>query len=150
MRCLALLLGLLPASLFGCSSDDRRLAVFPVRGQAFKKEVSGTLTPLKGAKLVFVPLANSEKFMNYPSARTEADGAFRLGTYGDFDGAPEGEYIVTVEWKDRGTPKYDVLAHGETDRGPDKLNGKYANAATSTLRATIVAGKNLSIHIPAP
>jgi hypothetical protein len=36
-----------------------------------------------------------------PYGVTDADGNFAIGSYSVGDGAPEGEYIVTIEWKER-------------------------------------------------
>jgi hypothetical protein len=55
-----------------------------------------------------------------------------------------------VEWKERYQPSKDVMGRGEIDKGPDKLSGKYAHSSTSPLRATIAAGQELSIIVPAP
>ena len=57
----------------------------------------------------------------------EADGSFKLSTYAGFDGAPLGEYQVTV-----------TLGKSSVKNLP----AKYAKTATSGLTATIQAGKN--------
>ncbi len=122
----------------------------PVGGSLLLQQKDGQMVPMAGAKLVLVPVVGADKTRLFPSARAGADGAFRLGTEGADDGAVEGEYVVTVEWKDRYKPKVDMMGRGEIDRGPDKLKGAYANQATSPLRATVAAGKDLKVVVPAP
>jgi hypothetical protein len=57
-----------------------------------------------------------------PSAVTDDKGEFQLTSYTSNDGAPEGEYIVTIEWRDKSG-----LTMGEYE-GPDQLGGAYAKA----------------------
>jgi len=59
-------------------------------------------------------------------------------TYSLGDGAPEGEYAVTVLWIDPMSPYDecgDVTLH-------DVLKGRYLDATQSTLRASVVPGSN--------
>jgi len=58
------------------------------------------------------------------------DGAFRLSTYDPNDGAPAGEYYVSVIWP----------TDGREDE--DKLNGRYRDPKTSQLTATVKEGSN--------
>ena len=57
---------------------------------------SGTVTrggkPVEGATVAFI----NEKMARNPTGQTDAQGKFQLGTYGNTDGAPAGDYIVTV------------------------------------------------------
>jgi hypothetical protein len=57
-----------------------------------------------------------------PSGVTDEKGEFQLTSYTANDGAPEGEYVVAIEWRDRSG-----LSMGEFE-GPDQLGGAYANA----------------------
>jgi hypothetical protein len=71
-----------------------------------------------------------------PRGQVEADGTFTLTTYEAGDGAPAGEYQVTVEW---------WLASGKPgdDRPPaNRLPARYARAETSKLTARIEPGTN--------
>jgi hypothetical protein len=55
-----------------------------------------------------------------PQAMTDSKGEFLITSYYAEDGAPEGEYVVTIEWRERSGPmktEYD---------GPDRLGGTYA------------------------
>lgn len=55
-----------------------------------------------------------------PYAVTDANGNFAITSYVTGDGAPEGEYVVTVEWRERSG----VL--GNNYDGMDRLDGAYA------------------------
>jgi hypothetical protein len=67
-----------------------------------------------------------------PRGKVGADGKFALTTYDGNDGAPAGEYKVTVElW----------LSSGRDDAAPtNRLPIRYANPDTSGLTATVNAG----------
>ena len=63
-----------------------------------------------------------------PRAEVGADGWFDVNMYGNKDGAPAGEYIVTVIWEGEG--------------GFDKLKGQYSDPTKSKLRASVKEGRN--------
>jgi hypothetical protein len=67
-----------------------------------------------------------------PQGWTGADGRFVLSTYGVNDGAPAGDYQVSIEWP----------AWRKKTLGPDKLGGKFSDAKQSGLKAHIDKGKN--------
>ena len=64
-------------------------------------------------------------------AMTDDAGKFKISTYGDNDGAPAGEYAVTITWRQRSG-----LLKNQFD-GPDRLKGKYNNKEQSGLKVTI-------------
>lgn len=72
-----------------------------------------------------------------PSGRVEADGSFRLSTYAENDGAPAGEYAVTVVWP--GPPPKD-LRGDPGEEGPDRLSGRYRDPAKAAWRVTVGEG----------
>ncbi|HLN29265.1 MAG TPA: hypothetical protein VK395_16065 [Gemmataceae bacterium] len=86
--------------------------------------------PANNADITFYHLGDWGKETIIPMARTEEDGTFALATYAVKDGAPVGEYEVTVTW-----PAY---RHAR-DIGPDKLGGKFAKRGASGLKKTIEA-----------
>ena len=118
----------------GCSSSadsgDSK-AVHRVRGKVL---VGGQ--PAKGAFVLFVPV-NEPADPSDPRPRAEvgADGSFAISTYGVEDGAPAGEYVVTVTWPGG------VLPDGP-EEPPDKLLGKFDNPKKSNLRAVVKEGVN--------
>ncbi len=125
------------ATLAGCGSDQ--LPTYPVRGQLM---AGGQ--PAANAFVVFHPQGDDERLRKLrPTGRVAGDGSFTLTTYIADDGAPRGEYVVTVEWPGIDP---DMPASSEDSEaalsGPDRLQGRYQDAAASSLRATIVAGAN--------
>lgn len=122
-----LLLALLIFMGGACSSapQEDRKPVFPTRGQVF---VGGQ--PAESAFVLFTPVNEPAEAKDpRPRAEVEKDGSFALSTYGDKDGAPAGEYIVTVTWPDK-------------EEQADRLLGRYSDAARSALRATVKEGSN--------
>lgn len=111
--------GLLLAG-FGCGSSegDKKGATFPVKGQV---QLDGR--PLGGVFVVLHPLAGDPARRSY--GRTAADGTFVLSTYAHQDGAPAGEYIVTILWPD---------GEGQVPQ--------YARPETSGIRVEIKQGAN--------
>jgi hypothetical protein len=109
--------------LCGCARD-RRKPVFPVRGKVF---LDGK--PAAGATVFFYPVETDPEALA-PYGVADAGGSFTLTTYRTFDGAPAGEYVVTVRCP--GPPQ-----RPGDERGPDRLKGRYADPKTSELRATL-------------
>jgi hypothetical protein len=73
----------------GCSRSGPTL--YPVRGKILFEG-----QPARGATLVFHPLGNSDPNAVKPRAFVDRDGTFEVFTYAAGDGAPAGEYAVTV------------------------------------------------------
>ncbi|MCI0360017.1 MAG: hypothetical protein L0211_16190, partial [Planctomycetaceae bacterium] len=85
----------------GCSFTspvyENQKPVHPVRGSV---TVGGA--PAASAFVLFVPLNEpAEPVDPRPRAEVKEDGTFAISTYGSEDGAPVGEYIVTIVWEDR-------------------------------------------------
>ncbi len=124
---------LLVLAVPSCSSsrDGNRKPVHPVRGQVF---VQGK--PAVGAFVLFVPVNEpAEPKDPRPRATVEADGSFVVSTYGANDGAPAGEYVVTITWPGGTTPD-------GKEEPEDKLLGRYSNPVKSKLSATVKEGPN--------
>lgn len=87
--------------------------------------------PLVGA---YVVLHGQEK-TRAPRADglSEADGSIRFSTYTAFDGAPVGDYTVTVEQRN-------PLFLPEGKRGPDALGGRYAVKDRSPFVFKVTSG----------
>jgi hypothetical protein len=115
--CLALagLVMLLP------SCGKRRKPVYSVHGKILDNQDK----PAVGAMIVFHPVDDSD--LDKPLGYVQEDGSFSLTTYEKDDGAPEGEYVATIEWRPKGQ------GFGAPE-GPDRLNGQLNNKATSKLR----------------
>jgi hypothetical protein len=117
-------------SSVGCSKSDNHVPVHPVAG-AIKYQGR----PVVGAFVSLHPKTATEGVPN-PRATVEKDGSFTVSTYNGNDGAPEGEYIVTVQW-------YKPVRQGnDLVGGPNVLPVKYASARTSDVKIRVAAGKN--------
>jgi hypothetical protein len=125
------LLPLLLAAGLGCGGGDGRRPVFPVRGQVLYE---GKPTP--GAIVMFHPRADPDPDAPRPIARVNADGSFAPTTYASQDGAPAGEYAVTVTWI-KEVDSRDV--EGEV---PNQLPDRYAKPKTSGIIVQVQKGDN--------
>jgi hypothetical protein len=122
----------------GCSGGDRT-PVYPVQGQVkFKGE------PASGAFLVFHPVdapaaqaapeagaegAPAEPIR--PRATVLPDGSFTLTTFDGGDGAPAGEYAVTLQWYKT------VIRDKAPEAGPNVIPASYGKPDTTPLKITI-------------
>ena len=122
-RCLWLAL-IVAAFLPSACSRSTRKPVFPARGQVL---IDGK--PAVGATVFFYPVESDPEAIA-PYGVVDTNGTFTLTTYLTFDGAPAGEYVVTI--RAPGPPR-----RGEDEQGPDRLKGRYNDPKTSKLRATI-------------
>lgn len=122
--------------LGGCGdANENRLAVHPVSG----KVLNGG-KPAAGVQVVLHPLGNAaaKSAALYPNGVTDENGQFRLTSYAAEDGAPNGEWAVTLSWPDDSLPakmKEELLSNG--DSLPDRLKGRYATPDKSKWRITI-------------
>jgi hypothetical protein len=121
------------ASAAGCGKDagEPRVPVFPVKGEIV---IDGQPTP--GAFLVFHPVGQTGRDVLKPRGRANNDGTFQVGTYGSADGAPVGQYKVTVEY----TPLVD--RDGDVRAGPNVVPSQYSKAETTPLSADVKEGEN--------
>jgi hypothetical protein len=122
MRVCMLAATLMGLSLAGCGKQERPL--FPAEGQVFLNK-----EPVAGALVVLYPQGPLAREAAPARAQTGPDGRFRVGTRGADDGAPEGEYAVTVV-------SYPVRP-GDGGAGRNVLPKKYASPQTTDLRVTI-------------
>jgi hypothetical protein len=105
-----------------CTRHDSRVPVYPVRGLVLVGD-----KPAKNAFVVFHPEGAEGPQALRPYGHATADGSFKLTTFEADDGAPAGEYQVSVVW----------LADVGGEDPPDQLKGRYRNPQTSKLKATI-------------
>jgi hypothetical protein len=115
----------------GCARDEARAPVFPVHGQVRFKGA-----PAPGAFLVFHPLEDAGDEPLRPTGLVAPDGSFALTTYDKDDGAPPGDYAVTVEWRKLVTKGEDAEA------GPNILPDRYGRPETTPLKVTIAEEPN--------
>lgn len=64
--------------------------------------------PAAGAELTFYPVFAADAATPRPTATVDAEGRFRPATAGLGDGAPPGDYVVTVRWPP-GSPRAAAL-----------------------------------------
>jgi hypothetical protein len=122
------------ATTLACSAcsgkKDARVPVFPVHGQVL---LNGK--PVPYAFVVFHPVSGSGREDLHPRAHAEEDGSFWLSTYDSGDGAPAGEYVVTVQ-------QYKAPTESDREAAVNLLPAPYASPARSKLRARVEAGDN--------
>lgn len=130
-----LLDGILPADLKVPDSEEKGVQrkTVPTHPVSGKLAVDGK--PAGGVTVAFHRLnPDTEKYVYVCDGRTDDLGRFQVTTYYRFDGAPAGEFAVTV-----------VKAAGPGVEGePVKslLPEKYASAAATPLKVTIKEGTN--------
>jgi hypothetical protein len=123
------------AAVAGCRSDDGKVKLYPAHG---KISVKGQ--PAEGAKVTFYSTSTTAvgtDGMKLPpsSGTTDASGVFHLETYKPDDGAPAGDYKVTVTWPEAPPPNAQGIFNQK-----DRLQGRYADLKTSQLTAKIEEG----------
>lgn len=115
----------------GCQKDMRPKR-HPVRGQVMMGD-----KPIAEASVVFHPLTETSSTQR-PVATTDQNGNFTLTTFDREDGAPVGDYAITLELR---APRQ---VGEETVRdGRNLLPTKYARPETTSLRYRVVEGENL-------
>ena len=127
LRGLLLVLFLLGA--LSCGNDKDRKSVYPVRGQVLFQG-----KPAAGALVLFHPVNDADSQTERPHGQVDQDGVFVLSTYGARDGAPAGDYVVTIDWRQV------IPGHGQ--KGPSVLPANYGTPKQSPLRATVKRESN--------
>jgi hypothetical protein len=122
------------------------LACAGCSGSSGLSSASGKVTyqgkGIKGALVFFHP-KDGDIQAQRPTGVTREDGSFTLTT-GTKEGAPVGQYTVTITWPEEQTAPKFKPGSTEPDEKPatDRLGGRYADPKTSTLQATIKSGSN--------
>jgi hypothetical protein len=125
IRSLSLLTLLLAVAVVaGCKKGEARVPVVPVTGkvEAFQGQI-----PV-GAFVTLRRLDGSGPVDVAPSGTVAADGTFKIGTYEKEDGAPPGEYTVTVAW-------FKVTPEGSP--GENVLPPKFGEAGSSPIKVAV-------------
>ena len=92
--------------------------------------------PAKDVNVMFTPVAPLEGVTAplSPTAVTGKDGTFRLMSFKPGDGAPAGDYLITIV--------YPMNRFNKHLAGIDRLKGKFANPKTSKLTAKVEPKSN--------
>jgi hypothetical protein len=131
------LTGALLLTSAGCGSKvPDRLPVFPTTGQVKIQGQSAS-----GAFVVLhphgMPGKGPDGVVVRPHGVVHSDGTFELTSYETGDGAPAGEYSVTLEL--RKVVKY---PSGDSGPGPNLVPKKFTKPETSTIIVQIAHGRN--------
>ncbi|MGN6544820.1 MAG: hypothetical protein ACTHK7_07210 [Aureliella sp.] len=114
----------------GCGADDWHARTYPASGRI---TVNGQAA--EGADVTLHPRGQKiDQRGSNPWGIAQADGSFTLSTYKHGDGAPQGEYAVTVRWPVDVTDMSAAMV--------DRLGGAYANAERSQWEVAIEQGEN--------
>lgn len=132
----SLLIVTLVLATSGCKTrpGTERLPVHPVSG---KLTYQGK--PAVGALVVlnFVNENPITKNLTKPHGIVQADGSFKISMYEAGDGAPAGDYVVTVSLFKPGSG--DDEERGELDA----YGGRFLNPGTSQIKVTVKEGENI-------
>ncbi len=111
--------------LSGCS--EQRVPVYPVSGKITYKG-----QPPVGASVVLHSLSGSDAKDVVPAGTVKDDGSFTVTSYDPGDGAPQGDYVATIEWY-----RYQSELGGA---GPNVIPSKYVSAKTSPVKLSVDGG----------
>ncbi|MFO0890638.1 MAG: hypothetical protein U0790_16025 [Isosphaeraceae bacterium] len=121
-------------SLPGCSNADQgATAVYPVKGKVtFEGE------PASGAFVVFHPKSAAAPGGEgqRPSAQVKPDGSFEVTTRSQADGAPAGDYAVTVQWNKL------VKQGSDATPGPNVIPPDYTKPDTTPIKVSVKQSSN--------
>ncbi|MEY4396222.1 MAG: hypothetical protein RL595_3471 [Planctomycetota bacterium] len=125
--------------VLGCGGDPSfkpSVPVFPAKG---KLEFQGK--PLDGVTLIFNPVDENQKIK--PQATTDGEGNFTATTFQTGDGAPEGEFLITlvVKTEESDSAREDAEGNGRAKPAKTKFPVKFQNPTTSTLRVKVSKGQ---------
>jgi hypothetical protein len=120
------------ALILACASCGNKNNLYPVAGK-----VMCNGAPAAGATVFFCREGGDAMNDHMIMGIVQKDGSFELvcGSLGK--GAPPGAYDVVIEWK-----QVNGQGQGRPQRGPDKLEGRYADRAHPLFHATIKAERN--------
>ncbi len=127
LRGTAISLGLLALAVAsGCGQSQPWETAYPTKGVVTHKG-----KPVKDAEIRFFPVDEKYPESVRPWARSNENGEFVVSTYGRDDGAPGGEYKVTVV-------HHEIVVSGESmTTRPNDLPKKYASRESTDLTVNV-------------
>jgi hypothetical protein len=121
--------------LAGCGSKGTAVPQFQVRG----KVLSQGGEPAAGAIVVLHPVSKTNGASPYPPRGVaDKDGAFVVGSRMTGDGAPEGDYAVTLVWP----AEQDAKKQFDDKTPPDRLKNRYNDVKNAKWNIHVAAGTN--------
>jgi len=118
--------------LAGCGrSGPQRAATNPTKGS-----ITYQGQPIGGAFLAMHPKAGAAADVPTATAVVQPDGRFAITTYDTGDGVPEGDYVVTIQWRKA------TKSGGEFVPGPNLLPAKYSRPESSDVVVHVASGTN--------
>src|SRR5207248_7355008 len=136
---LRVFLSLTAGALASCGDSRNFPKVYPVKGTIL---VNGQ--PANECQIYLNrTFEDNHPFRARPQGLTNQNGEYQITSFYANDGAPEGEYIVTIEWRERsGLTKQDF-------EGVDQLGGAYARTEkTKGLPGFIVKVERKPLELP--
>ncbi len=136
-RCASCVVMVLAAAIAGCGKHapppikGAKLPVFPVKGKLI---MDGK--PMIAAAIIFNPVQKfpKEAAKLLPRAIADENGDFTVSTYGDGDGAPAGDYKITISWKGAEAVEMTDGARGELE---EKAPEGYQSPRMSRIRIKV-------------
>jgi hypothetical protein len=117
--------------LGGCwAARVERRPVYPVSGQRFVRGL-----PAGNARIELRAANDRELDRLCPHAIVKADGFFEITTFDSADGAPIGNYALTVSWPLAPKRRFDA-------EGPDRFKGRFSDPRRPVRKVEIIAGDN--------
>ena len=123
----------------GCGEQSLQSAALPTHPTTGQLTINGV--PVKGAIVRLFPVAPAAEGSSpiVPTGTVREDGTFELTSYVTGDGAPQGDYLITLEWPDPSLVSSRDAMPGDA---PDRLKHRFFNPERSKLKAHIAAGEN--------
>lgn len=118
---------------WSCGKTSDRKKTYPVVGVILIDGQPIEQVAVRCVSLDGIDTANP----TFSAAFTDAAGKFEISTYEQGDGVPEGNYALTIAW---GEWNYVTMQYGG-----DKLNGKYNDPQTSTIKFEVQDGKQTDL-----
>ena len=119
----------------GCGTREKpKLPVFPVSGRILVDGVAPVRAEIRMKPKI--PFEDPMKRSVEPYAFVQEDGTFEIGTYSCDDGAPAGEYTLTMVWP------IITVEGGEDVIGADRLRGRFSNPESSIATFEVEESEN--------
>ena len=127
--------------LAGCNSGPDIRKTYPVTGTL---TVNGAPADPGILVLLTPQFTETDKYPIHPRGLTMDGGAFKFTTYNSDDGAPEGEYVATVEWPKTGG----LSSYASGDLFGGAFANVEANKAHPQFKVTVAKpGATLNINL---